>query len=1321
MNLRASYCLLSFVLLSTFNAFAAEPNLTFYVPFDGSLNAKIAGGDAQGKYGIKDAAPQFADGISGQGLLTGASNQDVSFKSPGNISADQWTITFWMKGLPGAQWNGGKYLQGFWELAGEQGEIMWFYRYTSGSTPWLFSRPKKGQGKTRWLMAPAAPEEKWHFWAVTWHKDSGAYLYLDGQLVGQSLCNPPDPVKTITIGQPANPSEQNKIIDEFKIYDAAMGPGTVARHYWQEGNFALHPQLTVAPAQHQIIIDGKIDAAEWQNAAGFAEMLGQESWSLESPRTWGKIAYDDKNVYIALHSDNPSEVKNDPDNAALHGFVKKDAVQHDGGVDDDDHFLIQLMPDATNEKLYVISTNGINTVYDAAGKNDASWESRARVKSVVDSDGWSLEAAIPLRSLGIDQIKDETSWKVNFGRVWRLLRQRTDLWAAGERVEGEPLSAQSELGDITFSAQPDATVDLQQFNMEADGHINAVLHLSDPAVTAHEVNVTLSRGNKILQEQKVLLQPQMQQTITLAALPQNADGALANIDVKSGTKVLFHQAAPLILERAGQLTMWNYPSTQQVRVGWVIQSASSPDALSLDAQLKDANGKVAQQVALKHLPALTGSTLVDVKTLPTGNYTVEVQIKDGENVIQQQALSYDKKPLPEWLGNTLGISNTPPPPWTDVKVARDKDTVSIWGRTYDYAGHLLPEQIINQGKPMLAAPMQLVMKTTDDSQSSNSATATSRWTKTTATRVESLRSQTLSAVNVQADSYVEFDGMTWMDLTVAPQSAKVLLNGLTLEIPLKSEWAKLIKPYDDYRLQHTGALAAGGWKGDASSMPWIGNGDGGFQFFQETTASWIGSKSIEITPDGKGAMVLRIHLIDAPATLNKPLHFAFGWMASPVKPAPKDHRDWRLLKMGGVGGMLVHDSKESGPVAFYAQKAAKRNNNLTFYFPWWTDWWRVPDDYKANSGQSGLVPIPADPPNDQMNAVRKYFGLTFYGAPYGRLTEMGTDNPWFEQFGDEWVPGTTKFTPDQTQDPALRIAKVSQAARSLRDFYAWGYDRLLNKGNVHALYFDVSRPSPDTNIYHGAGTPMPDGSIEPIRNILGTRKMFQRIYTLMKAKYPDGKIFYHMSGEIMLPVDSFSDALIDGENYTGLLDRKDNRGYEKVLSVDQFRAEYSAQNNFGPASVFLPEFDRSKAIMPGEWKDLGYQHADYLLGLIFLHNSNIWWTYMPYDHLAQVYNDMDSTGWNSDWKFIPYWNQKYFSLPQGVYISLYQSPDSRKVLLVMMNTSGKDQEMNLPLTFGKSTFTSAKTVYPQQAPHIQDGKFNVEISNNNFAAFLLQK
>jgi hypothetical protein len=892
---------------------------------------------------------------------------------------------------------------------------------------------------------------------------------------------------------------------------------------------------------------------------------------------------------------------------------------------------------------------------------------------------------------------------MNMGRIWKMLRQRTDVWAPGERVDNQSPSLESGLGTVHFSSDPDTAVNLQQFVIKPDGHIAALLKLYNPRNAAHEITVTLSAAQKVLLQQKITLNPGESKPVDLLALPKEADGALAELTVQSGTKVLFHQSAPLIMERVGQLALWSYPSRQQIRLGWAVQSDADPNSLNLNVQLKDASGKVVQQSTVPHLAALNGSTLIDIKSLAPGNYTVNAQIENGQNVVQQQALPFEKKPLPSWLDNTLGISDTPPSPWTNVQVNKNQDAIGIWGRTYDYGGKLLPAQIINQGKPMLAAPMRIEMQSGGGTQSTDSAQADARWTKISATRATSLRDQTLGAVKLTADSYTEFDGMTWMELTAAPQSAKVLLGGLTFEIPLKTEWAKLIKPYDDYTMRQTGALPENGWKGKAMSMPWVGNGDGGIQFFLETTATWIGSKSIEIVPDKHGAVIMRIHLIDAPSTLDKPLHFAFGWIASPVKPAPKDSRDWRLM---------------SNPTSteFYVRQAAALNPDIKWYLPWWLGWWWLPEKHP---GFTAGVPVPAG--NDRENAVHDYFGVRFYGAPYSRLAEMGTANPWFAQFGDEWVPDTTKFVPDTTVSPALRVTPVSQAARSLRDFYAWGYNRLLNEGNVHALYFDVSRALLDSNIYHGAGMPMPDGSIEPSLGILGVRQIFKRIYTLMKAKHPDGKIFYHMSGKVMLPIDSFCDGMIDGENYTGWLDRKNNRGYENVLSVDQFRAEYSAQNNFGPASIFLPEFERAKSITPDEWKTLGYGHADYLLGLIFLHDSNLWWIWMPETHVAQVYGAFDATGWDADWTFIPYWRQKYFSLPEGVYASLYQSPDSKKVLLVIMNTSGKEQQIDLTTALGKSTFTSAKAVYPDQTVGREKGTFNAKIGNNNFAAFLLEK
>jgi hypothetical protein len=1321
MNLRVICYSLLLLFASTINALSIEssganaakakskePKLTFYVPFDGSIDAKIAGGKGQGKFGAGET-PQFAGGISSQGLLSGGNNQNVVYDAAGNISSEQWTTTFWMKGLPGAQWNSGNTFQTFWQFDGEQGEFMWFYHYMDKSNPWLLSQPRKGQGDTVVMFVPAVPEEQWHFWAVSWRKGTGAYIYLDGKLVGQSPCFSPIPIKNITIGQAAHansPAEQNKVIDEFKIYDTALDPGNIARRYWQEGDFALHPAQTVASTKFKITVDGKIGAEEWKHAAGFTGLLNPKKWEVAAPQTWAKMTYDSQNLYLAMHSPLPPKAS---------GNSGKSSV--------DQRFFLQVMPEPGTGKRYNLYFNegglASGSIEEKAASTPIAWKASVQVKSVLSANGWTIEAAIPLKSFGTSHLTDGTTWRVNLGRWGQAQPSDTAAWAVGKRTDEKSPIADSAWGTVSFSSKAETITDLRKFTIAPNGRISAALSLHNPGLSPSELSVTVTVADKVLQQQKVALQPSGQKILNIDAIPQDADGGLAEVSVKSGEKVLFRHAAPLILKRVGQLTFWSYPSLHQVRLGWVIQGGADPKALSLNTQLKDSSGKVVQNKVVKQLSSLHGSTSLDVKSLAPGKYILETQFLDGQNVLQEQAIAYEKKPLPSWVGNTLGISDTPPPPWTDVKVAQEKDTVSIWGRTYDYASHLLPTQIINQGKAMLVAPMRLIAQAADGTSQSSSATqANSQWTKQTATRADSLRSQTLGSVQVKSDSYVEYDGMSWMKLTVTPDKAQSHLKALTLEIPLKAEWASLIKPSDDYKMQQTGALPEKGWSGKASSMPWVGNGDGGIQFFQETTATWVGSKSIEVVPDGKGAIVMRVHLIDAAVTLNKPVEFAFGWITSPVKATSKNHRDWLTLSPGPI----VVDPAGTEATASYVRGVSKLNPNVKPYFLWWQGWWWLPESFEGNADETGLLPVPSSENIPEKNPVVEHYGTKFYGAPYGRLTQMGTANPWFSQFADEWVRSTSKFAPNTSIPTARQITTISQASESLRDFYAWGYNQLLADGNVHALYFDESHPIFDDNIYRGTGTVLPDGSIEPLRNILGTRRTFQRLYTLLKAKQPDAKVFIHMSGDVLLPVDSFADALVDGENYYWLLNRNENRGYEKVLSVDQFRTEYSAQNNLGPVTVFLPQFGNANSINADDWKTLGLQPADYLLGLIFLHDSKMWWAYMPFDHLAKVNSAFDATGLNSQWSFTPYWRQEFISLPQGVYGSIYQSPDQQKMVLVLMNTSGQDQQIDIPLTLGKNTFKTAKAIYPDKPVNIEANKINaLSIENNNFRAVVLEK
>jgi hypothetical protein len=1008
------------VSLCASGAAANDANLTLYVPFDNGIDAAIAAGKGTGRYDKGDA-PQFADGVSGNGLVSGGSSQRVIFETKDNISTEQFTISFWVKGLPEAQWNVPGFLQTFWTIDAADG-YMWLYKYTDQDRIRLIS--KMGQHLYKEIYAPKFAEEEWHFWSVAWRKGGGAYLFVDGKMIGRSSCERPQQDGTISIGQIENTSVQNKIIDEFKIYDKALSAEDIAKAYIEEGKAIL------TPAQRE-----------------------------------------------------------------------------------------------------------------------------------------------------------------------------------------------------------------------------------------------------------------------LPALP-NAE--------------------------TGQIDIWSYPSLQKARLGWEVLSIQDLQGMSLKGVLKNRQGRVVKNISLPVLTSFKGSEQIGVGDIPDGEYTLDVAVSRGQKAVLHQTLNYHKKPLPEWFGNKLGISDTPPVPWTNVALDSPRDNLSIWGRNYQYDARLLPTQIINQGKAMLTSPMRLAVATEGkDAQVSSEQKSTVKWTEHSAMLARSQRQQALGDVSFTANSTTEFDGMTWLDLTVAPRGGTAKVGQLVFEIPLRKEWAELIKPYDDYLAQQAGKLSPDGWQGKALSMPWVGNGDGGIQFFLETSVNWQGSKKVEIVPDGQGNYVLRAHLIDTPFALDKPLSFSFGWIVSPVKAPNTKLRDVRLIPNWRYE-RLKNVPFEANVMEKYDLRARQLNPNFQTIFPWWQGWWWLPvENYPGNYDGTGTLPVIN---NKELSGTVDYFNQPHAVSFYGRFSEMGTANPWFEQFGDEWVADTGKYSLDPAMPIEEQKVPVSQEAQSLNDFYAWGYHQLIEKANAKSLYYDLSMPVSDSNIYRGAGAVLTDGANEPIRNIRGMRRIFQRVYTMLKEKNPDASIIYHMSGEVMLPLESFTDILADGENFAHLVNRNNNRGYENFLDVDKYRAEYAPQNNRGPSGSLIPQFERMGSIRADEWEQMGYGHADYLLGLTLLHDSHIWWESLSDEYWTKAYGAIEETGRNGDWSFVPYWHQKYFALPKGVYASIYRSPDLKKSLVILMNTSGSSQPIELPLQLGEERYSSTALVYPQSAPAARNTTtFSHTQENNSFQAILLEQ
>lgn len=291
-------------------------------------------------------------------------------------------------------------------------------------------------------------------------------------------------------------------------------------------------------------------------------------------------------------------------------------------------------------------------------------------------------------------------------------------------------------------------------------------------------------------------------------------------------------------------------------------------------------------------------------------------------------------PRPDWWGSKRGLEETVPPPWTPLKVARDEGQrardrgtpsfrVECWGRTYRFAGSPFPTAITNQGKPLLAAPVELRAALYGQPFTFN-------WSS-----LECLHSSPAKAVLLGRGQYqevelevrttVEFDGLLRFDLRLQPNTH--YLTALFLRIPLRREWAEFVYhwPPGWPHIDGTFPLPLQGWHSPFRHYLWVGNSNGGLCWFTESQQPFVpsrvtgeGERVIEIEPAGE-TVLLRFNFVrQATLPTFREWTATFGLLPTPVKPWPKDyHRNH--VGIDAVYGMERAEFAVSSTVSYPAE------------------------------------------------------------------------------------------------------------------------------------------------------------------------------------------------------------------------------------------------------------------------------------------------------------------------------------------------------------------------------------------------------------------
>jgi cellulose/xylan binding protein with CBM9 domain/F5/8 type C domain-containing protein len=151
-------------------------------------------------------------------------------------------------------------------------------------------------------------------------------------------------------------------------------------------------------------IDAIIKKKEWINAYS-TKLQNIRGGKLKNPATV-YIGYDNENLYFALQcfEKDMNKLKT----------LFTHTEEHDNSIWQDDCVEVFLAPYGNKKDYYHVIINAAGITYDAFAGNTA-WESSMRKAVRKDENSWTVECAIPLRSLDANLQAGDT-WGINVGR-----------------------------------------------------------------------------------------------------------------------------------------------------------------------------------------------------------------------------------------------------------------------------------------------------------------------------------------------------------------------------------------------------------------------------------------------------------------------------------------------------------------------------------------------------------------------------------------------------------------------------------------------------------------------------------------------------------------------------------------------------------------------------------------------------------------------------------------------------------------------------------------------------------------------------------------
>src|SRR5262245_65577719 len=186
------------------------------------------------------------------------------------------------------------------------------------------------------------------------------------------------------------------------------------------------PVATARRVEEGPLVDGDLSDPAWQEAApiGPRTQVEPEEGGTPSERTEVRIVYDADSLYLGIRC-----FETDPSKIVATQMARDSVLR----VDDSVSVLLDTFQDRRNAYLFEMNPAGargdalvVENGTEVLREWDGIWSGAARI----DGEGWSVEMAIPFKTLAL--APDRDAWGFNVQRIVKRLLE-TDRWSGARQ------------------------------------------------------------------------------------------------------------------------------------------------------------------------------------------------------------------------------------------------------------------------------------------------------------------------------------------------------------------------------------------------------------------------------------------------------------------------------------------------------------------------------------------------------------------------------------------------------------------------------------------------------------------------------------------------------------------------------------------------------------------------------------------------------------------------------------------------------------------------------------------------------------------------